>query len=130
MTKRYKFKKGDFVTVSHFVKTKYEADVFDSEKIIHTPPAEWKTKKVLVATCANKDVPYLVVGVKQIKTGYYSPMVAPSSNWTGIDEGEPATFSPDKAHDVYVLEQANTQVWRTLEYALESDLTEATTTPR
>ncbi len=127
MSKQYKFKKGDIVTASHLVKTEYEADVFQEyQTIIHTPADNWKTKKVLVSMIAD-NTPYLVVGVKKIQTGYYSPMVAPSSNWTGSDEGEAATFTPDKFHDVYVLEQANTQVWRTVVFALESDLKEVIT---
>ena len=119
-----KYKKGDFVIAKIIVKTKYQKDVCSAEVVLHTPPNDWKTKKVLVSL-EIKPTLYLVVGQKKIQTGYYYYAVMPNSNWTGSNESEPAIFAPDKYHHVYILEQADTAAWRTLEYALENDLEDA-----
>lgn len=127
--KIFKFKKGDVVYCSAFVYTQYEKNVlpstvFHDVKIIHTPENKWNNKKVLVRTEIAKDwkYPFLIVGIKQIQTGYYDGGTPPSSNWTGEYDGEPPSFSPDKYHDVYVLESLHTQRWSKLDYALEEDL--------
>lgn len=128
--KQYKFKKGDVVSCSAFVFTQYEANlspmIYDDMKIIHTPPEQYKNRKVLVRSELAKDWkhPFLIVGVKHIQTGYYDAARAPSSTWGGYDEGEPATFTADKYHDVYVLESMLTQRWMKLNYAIEEDLKE------
>ncbi len=127
--KIFKYKKGDIVFCSAFVFTQYEKnilspDIFHDIKIIHIPEKEYKNRKVLVRTDLAPDWkhPFLVVGIKQIQTGYYDAAVTSSSNWIGDYDGEPPMFTPDKFHDVYVLESMQSQRWSNLSYALEDDL--------
>jgi len=128
--KVFKYKKGDIVYCSAFVFTQYEPDVFNPiifpyVKIIHSPENEKGIKKVLVRTEINNGYihPFLVVAVKQIQTGVYFRGSPPSgSGWDGYSEGEPPEFYPDKYHDVYVLENMQSQRWSKLDYALEEDL--------
>jgi len=127
--KVFKYKKGDIVYCSAYVMTMYEKDIVPyflehGLSIIHTPEDKRNNKKVLVRNELSKDYkhPFLVVAIKQIQTGYYDTGIPPSSNWTGEYEGEPPMFTPDKYHNVYVLESIQSQRWNKLDYALEEDL--------
>lgn len=132
--KEFKFKKGDIVNCKAFVFTKYEGDVLPNSifpyiTVIHTPIQNRNVqRKVLVRDeHGGYKHPFLVVGIKQIQTGYYESGIGPSgSGYNGYDEGEPATFIPDKYHDVYVLESMNGQRWHKLDFAIEDDLSRYT----
>lgn len=130
LKKVFKYKKGDIVFCTAFVNTVYEFDAaplleFGDITAVHIPSNDRGfQRKILLKTKLAPDWkhPFLVVGIKQIQTGYYYKSIPSTSNWTGEYEGVPASFEPDCYHDVYVLESMQLQRWSKLDYALECDL--------
>jgi len=128
--KKNKYNKGDIVLCKAFVWAEYERDIFlpgfeiQNIEVIHIPALDRGTTRKLLVRQELPEIqsPFLVVGIKQIQTGYYYQGISPSNNWTGYDEGEPPRFEPDYYHNVYVLETLNTERWQSVGWSLESDL--------